>query len=100
MSLSIAQEFAYQDNDLWKWSVWIEGSGQELDEIDHVVYTLHRSFPDPVRTVADRGSQFRLSASGWGVFRIYGKVVKKDGEQALLHHDLVLEYPDGRATTA
>jgi len=99
-SLSMAQKSEYQGDDWWKWSVWIEGDDSQLDEIAHVVYTLHNTFPDPVRTVSDRSSKFRLDAGGWGVFRIYVKIVKKDGRHAQLHHDLVLLYPDGTPTTA
>jgi transcription initiation factor IIF auxiliary subunit len=86
--------------DYWKWWVWIEGPDSELDQIDHVVYTLHRTFPNPVRTISDRASKFALKTAGWGVFRIHAKVVYKDGRESRLSHDLVLTYPDGTPTTA
>lgn len=98
MSIEIAQGFDYQGDDWWKWWIWIEGPDNELDQIDHVVYTLHTTFPNPVRTIRDRDSKFRLETAGWGVFRIYAKVVNKKGLETFLEHDLVLEYPDGRKT--
>jgi transcription initiation factor IIF auxiliary subunit len=61
---------------------------------------LHKSFPQPVRTVKDRSTNFRLEASGWGTFRIYANVLDDDGGTYKLSHDLVLEYPDGSETTA
>ena len=56
MSVNIAQDFEYQGDDWWKWWVWIDGPKEELDQIDHVVYTLHPTFPNPVRIVRDRSS--------------------------------------------
>ncbi|RJQ46104.1 MAG: hypothetical protein C4538_07365 [Nitrospiraceae bacterium] len=100
MSIKINQEFKYQGNDWWKWWIWVDGSDDELDQIDRVTYYLHPTFPDPVRTITDRKTMFRLETAGWGVFRIRAKAVKKNGEEIQLSHNLVLEYPDGRRTTA
>ena len=75
---------------MWKWWIWIEGPDDELDQIDHVVYTLHPTFPNPVRTVSDRASKFRLKAVGWGTFLIHAKVIDRDGKETRLKHDLVL----------
>ena len=100
MSIKIDQGFEYKDNDWWKWWIWIEGSEKDLDQIDHVTYTLHPTFPNPVRTVDDRTSKFRLETAGWGVFMIHAKVVNKDRTEIRLKHNLVLEYPNGTQTTA
>jgi transcription initiation factor IIF auxiliary subunit len=86
--------------DYWNWWVWIEGPDSELDQIDHVVYTLHPTFPNPVRTISDRASKFTLKTSGWGVFRLRAKVFYKDGNQTRLTHDVELKYPDGSPITA
>jgi transcription initiation factor IIF auxiliary subunit len=100
MALQIDQGFEYQGNDYWRWWVWIEGSEAELDQIDRVVYTLHTTFPNPVRAIKDRKSKFRLETAGWGVFRIYARVFRKNGDELPLEHDLVLRYPDGKETAA
>lgn len=100
MPLEIQQGFEYQGDDWWKWWVWVQGHETELDQIDYVVYTLHPTFPHPVRSVKDRDTKFLLKTSGWGVFRIYANVVKKNGEEIHLAHDLELKYPDGTPTTA
>lgn len=100
MAIKIEQGFKYKGDDYWKWWIWIEGSEEELDQIDHVIYTLHRTFSNPVRTVADRATKFRLDTSGWGVFWIYANVVNKEGGNERLSHYLVLKYPDGTPTTA
>ena len=95
MALTIDQDFEYAGDDYWKWSVWIDGPDAELEAIDHVVYTLHSSFPNPVREIDDRASNFRLSTAGWGTFRIYARVVgKDDAPDQHLEHDLDLRYPE------
>ena len=97
MALRIKQGFEYQGEDWWKWWVWIDGSKEELDQVDHVMYILHRTFPNPVRTVRDRSTNFRLQTAGWGVFLIRAKVMHKTGNETDLTHYLVLDYPDGNA---
>lgn len=98
--MKIAQDFHYKGEDYWQWWVWIEGTDDELDQIDHVTYILHHTFPKPIRQVDDRASKFRLETAGWGVFTIHAKVMMKGGEEKRLTHDLELRYPDGTPTTA
>jgi transcription initiation factor IIF auxiliary subunit len=98
--MEIAQDYRYKGNDWWYWSVWIEGDDGELNNIDHVIYYLHSTFPNPRRSVSNRGTKFRLETGGWGVFPLQAKVVNKDGSELMLKHYLRLEYPDGTPTTA
>ena len=100
MALSIQQEARYLDHDYWKWSVWLEGAPEELDDVERVVYILHPTFHDPVREVRDRATKFRLDTAGWGTFTIRAKAIHRDGRETALRHDLVLLYPDGTPTLA
>jgi len=100
MPLTIVQDCEYMDDDWWEWSVWIEGTEQELDDIKSVEYTLHPTFPNPVRRIEDRASKFRLKTAGWGGFTIYARVLHNDGSTTPLEHELVLYYRDGTATSA
>ena len=100
MALTIRQNEKYMGKDRWEWSVWVEGPQEELDAIDHVVYVLDSTFHDPVRTVNERSTNFRLTTSGWGIFTVYAKAVSKDGRETTLAHDLVLRYTDGTPTVA
>lgn len=93
MSIRIYQGSEYKWNDWWEWWIWLDGPKEELDEIDRVVYMLHPTFPNPVRIVIDRETNFLLKTAGWGGFRIYAKVLRKTSEPLSLTHDLVLEYP-------
>jgi transcription initiation factor IIF auxiliary subunit len=100
VGLSIRQSDKYIGNDRWAWSVWLDGSSEDLDNVDHVTYILHPTFHDPVRAVKDRSSGFRLETSGWGTFTLLAKISHKDGRETVLNHNLVLSYPDGTPTVA
>lgn len=96
----MCQDESYLGKDRWEWSVWVDGPPEELDALDRVIYVLHSTFNDPVRTVTDRSTKFRLRTSSWGTFTIHAKAIRKDGGETTLEHDLVLRYPDGKATLA
>jgi transcription initiation factor IIF auxiliary subunit len=100
MALSIQQDAHYLGHDYWKWSVWLEGAPEELDDVNRVVYILDPTFHNPVREVEDRTTKFRLDTAGWGTFTIRAKAVHRDGRETPLKHDLVLLYPDGTPTLA
>jgi transcription initiation factor IIF auxiliary subunit len=94
MNLFVAQSQKYEGDDLWKWSLWMEGSDDDLDEIESVTYTLHPTFPEPIRTVTDRASKFQLRCAGWGVFLIPIEVQMKDGQTLELEHQLQFALPE------
>lgn len=93
MTIQVKQNATFKGNDWWEWSVWLEGSKKDLDGIDHVVYTLHPTFPNPVVQVDDRKSGFRLNSAGWGEFEIYIEVKLKDGKTHKRKHWLTLRGP-------
>ncbi|MGH9930781.1 MAG: pYEATS domain-containing protein [Pyrinomonadaceae bacterium] len=98
--LEIQQWEEYKGDDWWKWAVWVEGSDEALDRIDYVEWTLHPTFPDPIRKVRNRSEKFRIETGGWGVFPIRARVQTKDGNALKLKHYLKLHYPDGKENTA
>lgn len=100
MAYKLEQDYEYKGKDWWEWAVWIEASDEELDRIEYVEYTLHPTFPKPVREISDRDTKFRLQTAGWGVFTVYAKLCFKDGETKNLEHELELYYPDGKQTFA
>jgi NTE family protein len=101
MGLELTQDSTYVGDDYWHWSAWIEGPDDELDRVKKVVYTLHHTFANPIRTVTNRETKFRLETEGWGVFRLYASVVYDDKTDKLLHLDLEFEYPaEARRPTA
>jgi transcription initiation factor IIF auxiliary subunit len=72
----------------WKWGVYIDGTPTELDRIRCVEYTLHRTFPNPVRVVCSPQNRFQLVALGWGTFTVKIKLLLKDGSMRQMSHQL------------
>lgn len=100
MTIQIKQRAVLKGNDWWEWSVWLDGDKKELDAIDHVVYTLHPTFPNPVVHISDRKTKFRLDSSGWGEFTIYLQINQKDGTTTKREHYLELKESDGHPSRA
>lgn len=76
---------------LWSWTVFVEGSNEALDRIRCVEYTLHPTFPDPVRRVCRRRAgphAFALSSTGWGTFEVGLRLLLTDGSTEELRHRL------------
>ena len=54
----------------WDSKMFVEGDCDTLKQIDCVEYTLHPTFPDPVRKVCSQPeTKFALSNNGWGTLR-------------------------------
>jgi transcription initiation factor IIF auxiliary subunit len=98
--MEIRQSESYVGDNWWNWSVWIEGSNEELDRVEYVEWRLDPTFSNPVRRVEDRGTNFRLETGGWGVFMIHAFARRKDGTTEQMRHYLELHYPDGRLNLA
>ena len=90
MELRVEQESQPITSRRWQWGVWLEGPDDRLDQIESVTYQLHETFPNPIRTVSDRGSNFKLESSGWGEFMIYVTVNFREGTTEQLLHWLRL----------
>jgi transcription initiation factor IIF auxiliary subunit len=95
----VDQGYEYIGDDRWNWWVRIDATDAELDRINHVVYTLHPTFSNPVRTVKSRSNRFELRSAGWGVFKLYVDIVENSGEHHKLTHLLQLAYPEGNGET-
>ena len=91
----IEQSSEYRGDDYWDWSLWIESGESGLDKIENVIYNLHYTFPNPVRTIRTRENKFKLETSGWGIFTIYARISFKDETVLDLEHELELYYPSG-----
>ena len=93
MNFFVAQNQKYEGENWWRWSLWIEGSDDDLDRIESVTYRLHSTFPEPIRVVTDRASKFQLRCSGWGIFLIPVEVRLKSGKTIQLVHQLQFTVP-------
>jgi len=80
----------------YAWTIWIAESQSRLHDIKCVEYTLHPTFPDPVRTQCDETKAFSLSTAGWGEFSIEVKVTWHDGHQSRQTYNLDFSSDDRR----
>lgn len=69
-----------QGEDRYEWCVFVDEPAALLDEIESVEYTLHPTFPNPIRLVNDRDHRFALYSSGWGSFALRIRVSFINGE--------------------
>lgn len=93
MALELKQSSEPKGTREWKWSVWLAGTHAELASIERVVYHLHPTFPDPIRTVADRKTNFRLDETSWEEFEIVAHVTIRKGLSMTLKAWLKLGQP-------
>lgn len=86
MTIRIMQSTEKKSSRYWKWRVWLDGTSDELDEIQSVIYQLHSTFKNPIREISDRQSGFRLDSAGWGQFMIYMTIKYHDGNEEKRKH--------------
>jgi pYEATS domain-containing protein involved in immunity/TIR domain-containing protein len=85
--------------DWWSWSVWLDGPDEALDQVESVRYTLHPTFPEPIRVVTDRASRFKLRSEGWGEFTIQALVITTQGESLALERWITFSPAQDKTTS-
>jgi prokaryotic YEATS domain len=88
-----------QDFRIHAFCLFISATDGALDDVSEVEYTLHPSFPDPVRTSTDRTQAFAIQSEAWGGFNTYirifttsgGGLLGRTGGIVRLQHPLILE---------
>ncbi len=87
--MQIQQSSEQVKSDKWRWSIWLSGDEEELEQVERVVYHLHPTFAKPVVERTDRATGFRLDATGWGTFTVKVEVFRKNqSEPEYLKHRL------------
>jgi transcription initiation factor IIF auxiliary subunit len=87
------------DQERYAWCVYLHETDEQLKKIREVEYTLHPTFPNPVRNIIDREHCFPLLSDGWGAFSIRIRVISIDGDLVRASHMLTLEkdnWPRGK----
>jgi transcription initiation factor IIF auxiliary subunit len=70
-ALTVTNTSSYAGGGRWAWSVFVDADAETLRQIECVEYTLHPTFPNPVRRVCNQSKTgFALSTNGWGTFRL------------------------------
>lgn len=83
-----------QDNDIYSWCVYVKGDTKLMNSIEMIEYTLHPTFPNPVREIVDREHCFALQSEGWGTFKIEIRTFFVDGREVDSNYLLRLEADD------
>jgi len=73
-----------------RYRVWLYLDGPDLPYVKSVTYTLHPTFPDPVRTVPRSASNpyCAIAIWTWGTFDVVGDVEDKGGRRHVLKHNM------------
>jgi transcription initiation factor IIF auxiliary subunit len=80
-----------EDHELFAWCVFLDATRDELQQVRAIEYTLHPSFPKPVRTNRDAAHCFALLSQGWGEFSIAIRIMHSDGKILHCKHYLKLK---------
>lgn len=95
--LKVRNTYRYLGRGHYQWTVFLSEDRPTLDQINCVEYTLHPTFPNPVRRVCDSAGGFALSADGWGEFPVTLKIEWKDGHATRQQYPLDLHSPPAMA---
>jgi transcription initiation factor IIF auxiliary subunit len=76
---------------IYSFCLFIAGTKKQIDTISEVEYTLHPSFPNPVRVSVDKERAFPLQSEAWGGFPVYVRVFEESGGVSELEHFLSIE---------
>lgn len=73
-----------------RYKVWLYLEGPHLPYVKSVTYTLHRTFPNPVRTIARTPSNptCALETWTWGLFDVPVEIEDKSGNRYQLVHSM------------
>ncbi|WP_116124342.1 pYEATS domain-containing protein [Lewinella sp. IMCC34183] len=100
MHLRLRNDWEYQGNDRWDWTVFLEDDGSgDIDTVISVEYVLHPTFPNPRKVKTNKSQNFRMRMNGWGVFLIRAFANTVGGEKIRLEHQLELRYDPPIGTT-
>jgi transcription initiation factor IIF auxiliary subunit len=73
----------------WDWSIRIDGSLTDLNDIQKVIYHLHPTFKNPnLEIFATPENGFVYTTRGWGTFPVGATVYFKDGTTKKFSHQL------------
>lgn len=78
---------------IWsKWTVSIDGTNEELNQIKYVTYILHESFPNSRLVSTDASNNFSRKQRGWEEFLLRAEATMKNGEVKVANKWINLGY--------
>jgi hypothetical protein len=88
--------------DYYAWCVFLDEKEEHLSLVREVEYTLHPTFPNPIRAQHNVDECFALLSGGWGEFAIGIRIFLRNGRIEKAKHDLSLSensWPLGQRKT-
>jgi transcription initiation factor IIF auxiliary subunit len=77
------------NQNFWDWAIQIDGSLNDLNDIDKVIYHLHPSYKNPnIEVTSSAENGFVYKTRGWGTFVVGASVYFKDGSIQKFSHTL------------
>lgn len=84
--------FAANGYEIWQWTIFLQGSRADLDQVRCVIYGLDpKTFQPPEYSQCTRGIDqraFSFTATGWGVFEVRVRIQTTSGETVEMWHPL------------
>jgi transcription initiation factor IIF auxiliary subunit len=82
---------ARHNQDIYSFCLFMDATWETLRNIEEVSYTLHPTFPDPIRRRTNPEDCFALQSEAWGVFSSTFEVEWKDGSITTFEYELDLK---------
>src|SRR5262249_55194542 len=76
---------------IYAFCFYIDAANPELNDVSEVEYTLHPSFPDPVRSSNDKNHAFALQSEAGKSFTTHVRIFTKSRSTVRLQYQLVLQ---------
>jgi transcription initiation factor IIF auxiliary subunit len=92
-NVQVRNTYRYHGQGRYEWTVFVSESRRILDQIGCVEYTLHPTYPDPVRRVCEANGGFRLTSDGWGEFTLFVRIEWKNQRATQQQYQLDLHTP-------
>jgi len=92
-TVQVQNTYRYHGQGRYEWTVFLSESQSVLDQIACVEYTLHPTYPDPVRKVCDANGGFRLTSDGSGEFTVFVNIEWKNQRATRQEYRLDLHTP-------
>jgi len=87
--MKVVNSYKKLRDDWYSWTVSIEGTDQELDQVKYVTYFLHETFANSRMVGKRASSNFARTLEGWGEFLLRAEAVMESGEKK--HAELWLD---------
>jgi transcription initiation factor IIF auxiliary subunit len=87
--MKVKNNFKKLGDNQYSWTIWIEGTKEELDQIEYVSYFLHETFSIRRIVSTNVSEKFARTVMGWGEFLLKVEATMKSGR--VKHAELWLD---------